>query len=268
MDIEANAAVTSLPIADPPRAARARPTNGSRLFVLGRSTTACASCTLASACLPGDAEDAAALAALMRTRIRVRRGDALYRAGDPFRSLFAVRLGAFKSVAPSEDGRHQVTGFPMQGDLAGFDGIDGARHRATLVALEDSEVCAVDFAELQDAARASASLQRRLVAIIGREFADDLRMRVLLGTMSAPARLAAFLCDLSARYQRLGYSASEFVLRMTRDDIGSYLGLKLETVSRLLSRFRAGGLIGVEQRSIRLADRAGLAAIAAARRAA
>jgi CRP/FNR family transcriptional regulator len=190
---------------------------------------------------------------LVYTRRRVKRGESLFHAGSDFDSIFAVRSGFFKSSVLLEDGRDQVTGFHMAGEILGMDGIGTESHTADLIALEDSEVCVIPYARLEE-----PDLQRQLHKVMSRELVRDQGVMMLLGTMRAEERLAAFLLNLSQRFLARGFSASEFHLRMTRDEIGSYLGLSLETVSRLFSRFAEDGLIAVQQKHIRILDVTGL----------
>jgi CRP/FNR family transcriptional regulator len=223
-----------------------------------RMPTHCSTCNLREVCLPCglNAPDTAALGDLIYTRRRVKRGEALYRAGAPFESLFAVRSGFFKSSVIIEDGRDQVTGFHMAGEVLGMDGIGTGDHAADVIALEDSEVCILPYARLEE-----PGLQRQLHKVMSRELVRDQGVMMLLGTMRAEERLAAFLINLSQRFVARGFSSSEFHLRMTREEIGSYLGLSLETVSRLFSRFQEDGLIAVQQKHVRILDVPGLRAV-------
>ncbi len=191
-------------------------------------------------------------------RPRVRRGETLYRTGDRFTFVYAVRNGFFKSTAVLDNGREQVTGFSMMGEVIGLDGIGQERHTCNTIALEDSEVCAIPFAGLQALAQEIPGLQRHFFKMMSREIEREHGVMLQLGSMNAEERLAMFLLDLSRRFAARGYSPSEFNLRMTRGEIGSYLGLKLETVSRTFSRFHEEGLIGVQYKFIRIRDSDGL----------
>ena len=217
--------------------------------------TPCQACNLRELCLPAgmEATEMARLQGVVRTRRRVARGAALYRAGAGFEALYAVRSGFFKSSVVLEDGRDQVTAFHMAGELVGMDGIGHDRHAADVIALEDSEVCVIAYGRLEE-----AGLERQLHKVMSRELVRGQGVMMLLGTMRAEERLAAFLLNLSQRFVARGYSPSDFHLRMTREEIGSYLGLSLETVSRLFSRFHAEGLVAVQQKHIRILDVAGL----------
>ena len=221
---------------------------------------ACSSCNLRELCLPVGLSDPdlERLDELVAKRRSVTRGDALFRTGDAFQSLYAVRTGFFKTCVSSEDGRDQVTGFQMAGELLGLDGISHDRHNCDAIALEDSQVCVIPFGQLEELSRDFTPLQHQFHKIMSREIVRDHGMMLLLGSMRAEERLAAFLLNLTQRLQARGFSASSLILRMTREEIGSYLGLKLETVSRTFSKFQDDGLLEVKQRHIRILDEAGL----------
>jgi len=195
---------------------------------------------------------------LVTVRRRLRKGDAMYRAGDRFSALYVIRSGSCKTVLLDEHGQEQIVGYHMAGDIVGIDGIGTDHHECEAKMLEDTEVCSLPFEELERLARDDEVLQQNVHRLLAREIARARRLMLLLGTMRAEQRLAVFLLDLSERYLARGYSSCEFVLRMTREEIGSYLGLKLETVSRLLSRLVDEGLIRAEGRSIKLLDRMAL----------
>lgn len=227
---------------------------------LSRLKTACSSCSLRELCLPvGLTEDEMVkLDDLVFVRRPVRRADYLFRAGDKFDSLYAARTGFFKTKLLLEDGREQVTGFHMAGELMGLDGIGTERHTCDAVALEDSDVCVIPFERLEGLSREMIALQHHFHKVMSREIVREHGVMMLLGSMRAEERLAAFLLNLSQRLSMRGYSPHEFNLRMTREEIGSYLGLKLETVSRVFSKFQEEGLIAVQQKHVRIVDSAGL----------
>jgi CRP/FNR family transcriptional regulator, anaerobic regulatory protein len=221
---------------------------------------ACSNCNLRELCLPvGLSEgDMQRIDDLVATRRTLKRGEALFRAGDRFESLFAVRTGFFKTRVSAEDGRDQVTGFQMAGELLGLDGISSDRHSCDAVALEDSQVCQIPYARLEEISHEVPELQHQFHKVMSREIVRDHGVMLVLGSMRAEARLAAFLLNLTQRLQARGFSGTSLVLRMTREEIGSYLGLKLETVSRAFSRFQDDGLLEVKQRDIRVLDESGL----------
>jgi CRP/FNR family transcriptional regulator len=222
--------------------------------------TACSNCNLRELCLPLGLDEAeiARLDELVSNRRRIKRGEHLYRAGQEFDAIYAIRSGFFKTDVIIEDGREQVTGFQMAGELLGLDGISNEQHSCNAIALEDSEVCAIPFLSLEGLSREIQTLQRHFHKVMSREIVRDHGVMMLLGTMRAEERLAAFLLNLSQRFTARGFSPAEFYLRMTREEIGSYLGLKLETVSRAFSRFQEEGLISVQQKHIRILDIPGL----------
>lgn len=228
----------------------------------------CSSCNLRELCLPGAlcAEDLARVENVVYARRRVKRGDALFNAGADFNAIYAIRSGFFKTSLVDAEGREQVTGFSMGGELMGLEGLGAGKYHGTAVALEDSEVCVLPYALVEQMAQEIPALQRQLHAVLAREIVRDHGVMMLLGSMRAEERLATFLLNLSKRFVRRGFSASDFQLRMTREEIGSYLGLKLETVSRLFSAFQKEGFIDVQQKHVRIVNIAGLEAVLATTR--
>lgn len=216
----------------------------------------CADCGLHDLCIvEGLAPDEIdQLAGMVSSRRKVRRGEHLYQAGDPFESIYPIRVGFFKSRLISNDGREQVIGFPMPGDILGFDAINAGKFQSDAVALEDAEVCVIPFADLEALSRDFSPLQQRVHRVFSREIVKDQSLMMLLGTMKADERVSAFLLNLAQRFQQRGFSPKEFVLRMTREEIGNYLGLKLETVSRTLSRLQQEGVIAVDQKNLTIID--------------
>jgi CRP/FNR family transcriptional regulator len=226
----------------------------------------CGSCNLREMCLPGGVclDELQRVENIVYARRRVKRGEPLFKAGDEFHSVYAIRSGFFKTSLIDNDGREQVTGFFMGGELLGMEGVGSGRYDGNAVALEDSEVCVMPFGLVEEMSRELPSLQRHLHSVLAREIVRDHGVMMLLGSMRAEERLATFLINLSRRFLRRGYSSSDFHLRMTREELGSYLGLKLETVSRLFSQFQKDGLIEVNQKHVRILDIAGLEGVLAA----
>ena len=225
--------------------------------------THCMNCNLRELCLPvGLGPEALRELDAVTGQTRFKKGAKVFRAGDPFAALFAIRVGSCKTTILAEDGREQITGYHMPGEIIGMDGIGSEHHACDAIVLEDTEVCALPFDNLEQLARTFPALQHNLHQFLSRDIGRDQSMMLMLGSMHAEERLAAFLLNLSERYQRRGYSATEYVLRMTREEIGSYLGLKLETVSRLLSRFQGEGLLQVQGRVVKLFDRPALRQLA------
>jgi CRP/FNR family transcriptional regulator len=215
---------------------------------------ACSSCNLKELCMPLGLtpDELDRVDEVVAARRRVKRGTTLFRTGEKFTSLFAIRTGFFKTSVVSEDGKDQVTGFQMAGEVIGLDGIVNDQHTCDAVALEDAEVCVMPFDRVEEISREVLSLQRHVHKIMSREIVREHGVMLLLGSMRAEERLAAFLLNLVQRLNARGFSKTELVLRMTREEIGSYLGLKLETVSRTFSKFVEDGIVEVKQRHIRI----------------
>jgi CRP/FNR family transcriptional regulator len=217
---------------------------------------ACSNCNLRELCMPMGLsdQDLTRLDDLVALRRKVKRGDTLFTIGEKFTSLYAIRTGFFKTCLATEDGRDQVTGFQMAGEIIGLDGIVNDQHTCDAVALEDAEVCVMPFDRIEEISREVTALQHHVHKIMSREIVREHGVMLLLGSMRAEERLAAFLLNLVQRLHARGFSQSELVLRMTREEIGSYLGLKLETVSRTFSKFVEDGIVEVKQRHVRILD--------------
>lgn len=216
--------------------------------------TLCSTCSLRELCLPVGLrpDEFEQLDTVIKQSHRLKKGEFLFRSGESFHSLYAIRTGFFKTTVASQDGRDQVTGFFMSGELIGMDGICTHSHSCDAVALEDSEVCELPFGHMEALSKEIPSIQTHFFRLMSREIVRDQGVMLLLGNMRAEERIAAFLLNLSQRLYHRGFAANDFILRMSREEIGSYLGLKLETVSRTLSRFHQEGLIVVEHKHIRL----------------
>jgi CRP/FNR family transcriptional regulator, anaerobic regulatory protein len=217
---------------------------------------ACTNCSLRELCLPAGLTliEIEQLSEVVDARRRVKRGEAIIRAGQHFSALYAVRTGFFKTCVLIADGREQVTGFSMTGELLGMDGIGDDVYQSDAIAIEDSEVCIIPFDNLDALAQEMPSLQRHFHKVMSREIVRESSVMMMLGVMHAEERLAVFLLNLSQRLNARGFAPLEFRLRMTRAEIGSYLGLKLETVSRTFSKFQADGILEVSQKMIRILD--------------
>lgn len=198
--------------------------------------------------------DLSRLDELVATRRKVSRGSSLFANGEQFTALYAIRTGFFKTCIATEDGRDQVTGFQMAGEIIGLDGIVGDHHTCDAIALEDAEVCVMPFDRIEELSREVPALQNHVHKIMSREIVREHGVMLLLGSMRAEERLATFLLNLVQRLHARGFSQSELILRMTREEIGSYLGLKLETVSRAFSKFAEEGYVEVKQRHVRILD--------------
>ncbi|OVZ54732.1 transcriptional regulator [Pigmentiphaga sp. NML080357] len=231
---------------------------------LASDSVRCSTCGLGQFCLPVgmEADDAGRMDELVQERIRVAKGQALFHVGDGLEAVYGIRFGTLKTVLERADGRQQITGFHLAGEIVGLDGLARTAHASTAVALEDSEVCVIPVRDLSSLAGHLPSLQRQLMRLMSREIEHDQQMLLSLGAMRAEERLAVFLLNLSERLAARGYSASTFVLRMSREEIGNFLGLTLETVSRLFSRLSRAQLLRTRQREVEILDMAGLRRIA------
>jgi CRP/FNR family transcriptional regulator len=239
--------------------------NGDPPLNVSALKASCAACSMHQLCLPMGLENADIdrLDKIIGRRRRLAKDELLYRAGEPFRNLYAVRFGHFKTYQVNAAGESQITGFQMAGELLGMDAISGDRYRCDAVALEDSEVCEIPFTNLEDLFGQVPALLRHFHRIMSNEITREQNVMLLLGNMRAEQRFAVFLVNLSARYAARGYAANSFQLRMSREDIGNYLGLTIESISRLLSRFKKLGLLQVDKREVTLLEPARLKAMAA-----
>lgn len=224
--------------------------------------TGCPRCVARDLCRPSgaSAQDLSLLGGLIGYRRRLQRDDILYRTDQSFAMIYTVRFGHLKSSRPDHHGLPHVTAFYMAGDLMGLDAIHTGRHACTTVALDDSEVCEIPYARFQQAMHDSPSLMHRFHCALSHEIAREQSL-ILYANMNGAERLASLLLDLSARYAERGFSGRRFILRMSRADIGDYLGLTIESISRLLGRFRDAGWIALDKREIELLDRGRLRAL-------
>lgn len=228
-----------------------------------RPATRCSTCSMRSACLPQQLTpvELTRLDTIVCSTHLIRRGESLYRAGDAFESIYAVRTGCFKTVVMHRDGHEQVTGFHIAGEPLGLDGVCSDEHNCDAIALEDSTVCVIPFHLLEEMCHDVKPMQQHVHRMMSGEIVREAGLMMLLGTMSAEQRVAAFLINLSARMKTRGYSAAKFNLRMTREEIGSFLGLKLETVSRMFSKLQKQGVVDTNGKQITILEREKLAEV-------
>ena len=219
---------------------------------ISKIKVACKDCSLFQLCLPMgvDGDDLQRLDEIIKRKRPVKRGDDLFRVGEPFRAVYAVRSGSIKTYAPTHDGQEQVTGFHLAGELLGLDAISNNSHPCTAKALETTSVCEIPFDRLEELGQQIPSLQRQLFRVMSREIFEEETHTLLLGKRNAEERLAAFLLGISNRFKSRGFSATEFNLSMSRNDIGNYLGLAVETVSRMFTRFQEEGVLSVERKHV------------------
>ena len=226
---------------------------------------ACKNCSLGALCLPMGLtpEDVERLDGIVKRNRPLHRGDHLFRSGDHFRSLWVVKTGSVKTYTPSEDGGEQVLGFHLPGEVIGLDAIEREAHACSAKVLETSAICEIPFPRLEELSSTIPSLQHQMYRLLSKEIGQDTEMLMLLGKKNAEERLATFLLSLSNRFKKRGLSAMDFYLSMSRHEIGNYLGLAVETVSRLFTRFQDEGLLKVERKHVQLLDIERLEAVVA-----
>jgi len=219
-------------------------------------STHCSTCMMGHVCLPVGmpAHEVEKLDTLVKERIRVSKGQTLYRHGETLNALFGLRSGSLKTLLEEANGAQQITGFFLPGDIVGLDGMIEGEHSSSAIAMEDSEVCVVRIQAIDEISRFVPTLQHQVRRLMSKEIARSHQVLLALGSMRSEQRLASFLSNLSQRLAILGYSPTDFVMRMSREEIGNYLGLTLETISRLFSRFARDGVIRISQREVKIID--------------
>lgn len=217
---------------------------------------ACEDCSLYRLCLPLGlhSNDIAQLEKIIKRSQSYKRGLSLFAPNNKFTSLYVVRSGSFKTTISTNNGRDQVTGFYFPGEFIGLDAIHQEHYQSTAKALESSSVCELPFDRLQDLGKEMPQLQIQLLTRVSKELAGDKGLMLLLGKKTAEEKLATFLLSLSKRFNERGFSASDFQLSMSRGDIANHLGLAVETISRILSRFQDDDLITITGKAISLRD--------------
>jgi CRP/FNR family transcriptional regulator len=216
----------------------------------------CKDCSLASLCLPLslDLKDMDALDEIVRRGRPLKKSEFLFRQGDAFNSVFAVRSGALKTFSLSDTGEEQITGFHLPSELVGLSGMDTELYPVSAQSLETTSVCEIPFERLDELSIALPQLRRQLMRIMSREIRDDQQMMLLLSKKTADERIATFLVNLSARFRARGFSANQFRLAMSRNEIGNHLGLAVETVSRVFTRFQQSGVIEAEGKEVHILE--------------
>ncbi|MGD9583483.1 MAG: fumarate/nitrate reduction transcriptional regulator Fnr [Lysobacterales bacterium] len=223
---------------------------------IGRLRASCGACALSQLCLPAgiDGEELKRLDAVIQSRRPFERGNTLFHDGMPFRHLYVVRSGTFKTYSETESGDVQVLGFHLPGEIVGFDALATDIHRCTAEALEHATACEIPFDLIQDIAQQVPGLSRQLLRVASREVVKDHEHLAMMGRKQAQERLAIFLRSLSDRHRRLHHIHESIMLSMSRQDIASYLGLVVETVSRLFTRFEELGILTVERKQVHIRD--------------
>jgi len=221
---------------------------------------ACENCSLHQLCLPLElnADDIEELDRIIKRRRPLQRGECLFQAGDSFTAIYAIRSGSLKTFTTTDDGQEQVTGFHLPSELVGLDAITTDMHNCTARALETTSVCEIPYNRLQELGVKIPGLQRQLLRIMSREILEDQNLMIWLAKKTAEERLASLLLRMSRQFSERNFSAREFNLSMSRTDIANYLGLAVETVSRLFSRFQTDGLLTVDRKHVVIQDMEGL----------
>ena len=216
----------------------------------------CQNCSISELCLPFSLnnQELETLDNIIDRKLPIQKGERLYNDGQPMQALYAVRSGTFKTYTINKQGEEQITGFHLAGDLLGFDAIANAKHPSFAKALETSMVCEIPYNTLDTLSNSMPKLKKQILRMMSTEIREDHEMLTLLNRKNAEQRLATFFSTLSSRYHARGLSASEFRLSMTRNDIGNYIGLTVETISRLLNRFDKNGLIAVNGKLITIVN--------------
>lgn len=226
--------------------------------------TSCRVCSHRQVCLPSglESDDIEKLDGIIQHALPLRHGESLFRHGDPFTTVYAIQSGSFKTFIWTSNGEEQITGFHLPGELVGLNALANRKHRAGARALEVSSVCRIPYKKLEKLAGHMPRLQQKLPRIMSREILATRNMLILLGKKSAEKRLAIFLLHVSDRLEARGYVSNDFKLSISRTDMANYLGLSMETVSRLFSRFQGLGLLSVECKHVRIHDLAALERLA------
>lgn len=224
----------------------------------------CKDCSLAAMCLPLSlqSEEMDMLDSIVKRGRPLKKGEMLFRQGDAFSSIYALRSGAIKTFSLSDSGEEQITGFHLASELIGLSGMDSDRYPVSAVALETTSICEIPFSRLDDLTASMPLLRKQVMRLMSREIRDDQQMMLLLSKKTADERIATLLINLSARFRARGYSAKSFRLAMSRNEIGNYLGLAVETVSRVFTRFQQQGLIAADGKQIDILDHTQLCALA------
>ena len=234
-----------------------------KVVTLNNIKVACENCSLSRLCLPMglDNQDVSRLDEIVQRTKPHHRNDYLFREGDKLKGIYTVKTGSIKTYISREDGSEQVLGFHLPGEIIGLDAIESGAHGCTAKVLETTAVCLIPYDQLEELSQVIPSLQHQMYRLMSREISNESSMLVLLGKRNADERLATFLLSLSNRYKQRGFSATEFNLSMSRNEIGNYLGLAVETVSRLFTRFQDEGILYVERKHVEVLDIDALKAI-------
>ena len=216
--------------------------------------TACKNCKMHQLCLPLglDNEDLDQLDQIIKRAKPFQKGEYMFQLGDDFDAIYAVRSGSVKTYTQDDNGDEQITGFYLAGEIMGLDAVHEGNHPCSAIALETTSVCKIPFKHLENLSSQLPSLQHQLLRIMSKEITEDQALLILLGQKSAEERVAAYLINMSDRMEKRGFSPLEFNLSMSRKDIGNYLGLTIETISRTFSHLQQEKLINSQRKHIEI----------------
>tara|TARA_R110000737_G_C14556989_1_gene481606 strand:- start:229 stop:948 length:720 start_codon:yes stop_codon:yes gene_type:complete len=222
----------------------------------GQQHIHCQNCSISELCLPFslNEQELESLDNIIVRKRPIHKGEQIFHDGQPMNALYAIRAGTFKTYTVNAQGEEQVTGFHLAGDVLGFDAIADVKHPSFAKALETSMVCEIPYNTLDILSTNMPKLKKQVLRMMSSEIREEQQMLTLLNHKNAEQRLATFISTLSIRYHARGLSASEFRLTMTRSDIGNYIGLTVETISRLLNRFHKSDLIQVDGKLITIVN--------------
>lgn len=230
--------------------------NKNRVVKLSDIRANCQNCSLLQLCLPmGLAEgDLEKLDNIIQRRKPVQKGDYLYHMGDPFKAVYAVRSGSFKTFTTNAEGQEQIVGFYLPGELMGMDAISANQHICSAKALETTSVCEIPYERLEQLSLEIHGLQHHLLRLMSQEIQHDQCKLMMVAKLPAEGRVANFIINISERFQTRGYAANDFNLSMSRNDIANMLGLAVETVSRIMTNFQEQGILKVDRKHIEVLD--------------
>ncbi|MCG8379474.1 MAG: fumarate/nitrate reduction transcriptional regulator Fnr [Proteobacteria bacterium] len=231
-------------------------TTSDQVISISKLKTSCSTCSLHELCLPRGLNniDLEKLDHVVKGSRPIQKGDYLFRLNDKFNAFYAVRSGSAKAYILNELGEEQIIGFYFPGEVLGFDAMDQNVHTCFAMALETTTYCSLPYDRIHDICIQIPELQKQMFRLISRELTNENKMLLTINNRTAEERLATFLISLSTRLQKLGYSAIEFNLPMSRQEIANYLGLTIETVSRLLTKFQREQLIQIDKKEIKLTN--------------
>ncbi len=216
----------------------------------------CENCHVQELCLPTslDGVEINLMNDVVSRRITLKKGDHLYQAGDAFHGIYAVKRGALKTSGITADGREQVTGFYLDGEIVGLDAVDEDMHPCDAVALTQTEVCQLPFNALTEASSKAPNLLKALTRVMAREIRREEHVLMLLGSTTAEQRIARFFVNLYERLEKRGAEHNIITLVMSRQDIGNYLGLAIETVSRQFRKLQDQNIVSIDKRNVQVLD--------------